>query len=127
MIRAVLFDLDETLLDLNLEAYVWAFSSQRVRLISSIARSAPSKVAIPYWRSLVEMMGPRADNLTNAAFFKRSFAQESGVPSTTPPSPNALPFTTPRCSTPSPVRLNLSMESLAAVPTPCSTCASSWA
>lgn len=80
MIRAVLFDLDETLLDLNLEAYVWAFSSQRVRLISSIARSAPSKVAIPYWRSLVEMMGPRADNLTNAAFFERSFAQESGVP-----------------------------------------------
>ena len=80
MIRAILFDLDETLLDLNLDAYVWAFSSQRVRLVSRIANLSPIAVAIPYWHALTQMLGRREDNLTNAAFLHQRFKAATGVP-----------------------------------------------
>ena len=80
MIRAVLFDLDETLLDLNLEAYVWAFSSHRVRLVSRIATLPPPKVAVPYWRALTGMLARRDDDLTNSDYLDRRFEEESGVP-----------------------------------------------
>lgn len=80
MIKAILFDLDETLLDLNLDAYVWAFSSQRVRLVSRIASLSPVAVAIPYWHALTQMLGERDDNLTNADFLHRRFEEETGIP-----------------------------------------------
>lgn len=80
MIKAILFDLDETLLDLNLDAYVWAFSSQRVRLVSRIARLSPIAVTIPYWHALTHMLGRRDDDLTNEALLHRCFEEETGVP-----------------------------------------------
>ncbi len=92
MIRAILFDLDETLLDLNLEAYVWTFSSQRVRLVSRIAGIAPPGVAVPYWRALTEMLGPRTDSLTNAAFLNRRFSQASGIPVDDPEIADCIAF-----------------------------------
>lgn len=86
MIKAVLFDLDETLLDLNLEAYVWAYVSQRARLLGRIVQSPPIALALPLWRALASMLGRRddTDDLTNAAYLNAHFEQETGIPLTDP-------------------------------------------
>lgn len=80
MIEAVLFDLDETLLDLNLDAYVRSFSISRVGLVSRIARMPSIRVAVPYWRALVGMLGNRHDDLTNISFLNGRLEELSGIP-----------------------------------------------
>ena len=80
MIEAVLFDLDETLLDLNLDAYVRSFSLGRVDLVGRIARMPAIRVAVPYCRALVGMLGERDDDLTNAAFLDGRFEDLTGIP-----------------------------------------------
>lgn len=80
MIQAVLFDLDETLLDLDLDAYIRSYAAQRLNLLSFIGRTSPIRIAVPYWRATVSMLGRREDALTNAAFFARRFEELSGIP-----------------------------------------------
>lgn len=80
MIKAVLFDLDETLLDLNLDAYVRAFTMQRIRLLARISRKLSVAIAAPWCRTYVGMLSDRDDDLTNAQFLERRFGELSGIP-----------------------------------------------
>ena len=92
MIEAVLFDLDETLLDLNLDAYVRSFSLGRVDLVGRIARMPAVRVAVPYCRALVGMLGERDDDLTNAAFLDGRFEDLTGIPLDDPAFADCISF-----------------------------------
>ena len=92
MIEAVLFDLDETLLDLNLDAYVRSFSLGRVDLVGRIARMPAVRVAVPYCRALVGMLGERDDDLTNAAFLDGRFEDLTGIPLDDPAIADCISF-----------------------------------
>lgn len=80
MIRAVLFDLDETLLDIDLSAYLRLFASQRLRLLSQIARRGALSLALPYALSTTAMIGRRDDELANGTFFARRFEELTAIP-----------------------------------------------
>ncbi len=92
MIEAVLFDLDETLLNLNLDAYVRAFSLRRVELVACIARTSAVRVAVPFTRALVRMLGERDDDLTNLACLDGRFEELTGIPLDDPVIAGCLDF-----------------------------------
>ena len=80
MIKAVLFDLDETLLDIDLNAYLRMFALRRVRLLARIARRPSLQMALAFGGATNAMMGPRDDELTNAAFLCERMREQTGVP-----------------------------------------------
>lgn len=80
MIKAVLFDLDETLLDIDLNAYLRLYAVRHVQLLAQVARRPALTLALPFARATSAMVGERDDDLTNAAFFARRFGEATGIP-----------------------------------------------
>ena len=82
MIKAVLFDLDDTLLDINLTAFVARFLWGRAKILSRAAR-VPLPLAYA-WQAQgyleINAPGRRQDSLTNGEYFNRRVSELSGVP-----------------------------------------------
>ena len=70
MIRAVLFDMDDTLLDIDLGAFVAKYIAGESRILGSIARKSPLALGVPLSRSYLAISsGKRNDDLTNGRLF----------------------------------------------------------
>ena len=81
MIRAVLFDLDDTLLRLNLTAFIARYVAGASRLLGEAARTRPVLLGTPYVKSFLAIDSQaRADSLTNEQLFNQTFYVESGIP-----------------------------------------------
>lgn len=81
MIRAVLFDLDDTLLRLNLTAFIVRYVAGASRLLAQAARVSPASLGLPYVRSFLAIDAQdRADALTNEQLFNQTFRQACGIP-----------------------------------------------
>ena len=81
MIKAVLFDLDDTLLRLNLTAFIARYVSGATRLLASAARTSPAALGIPYVRAFLAMDAQdREDSLTNERLFNQTFLASTGIP-----------------------------------------------
>ena len=81
MIRAVLFDLDDTLLRLNLMAFIARYVAGASRLLASAARVSPLSLAAPFAGSFLAIDAQdRADSLTNEQLFNQTFVSACGIP-----------------------------------------------
>lgn len=81
MIRAVLFDLDDTLLRLNLTAFIARYVAGATRLLASAARMSPAALGIPYVRAFLAMDAQdREDSLTNERLFNKTILESTGIP-----------------------------------------------
>ena len=81
MIKAVLFDLDETLLDINLVAFVTAYGMRFSKLVAEIGGMGRLGVSRAYLQATLRMSEQdREDDLTNHEFFCREFEAETGIP-----------------------------------------------
>lgn len=81
MIKAVLFDLDDTLLRLNLTAFIVRYVAGATRLLASVARTSPAKLGIPYVRAFLAMDAQdREDSLTNEQLFNQTILASTGIP-----------------------------------------------
>lgn len=81
MIRAVLFDLDDTLLRLNLTAFIARYVAGATRLLASAARMSPSALGLPYVRAFLAMDAQdREDSLTNERLFNKTILESTGIP-----------------------------------------------
>ena len=81
MIKAVLFDLDDTLLRLNLAAFIARYVAGATRLLASVARTSPVAIGVPYARAFLAMDAQdREDSLTNERLFHQSFRAATGIP-----------------------------------------------
>lgn len=81
MIQAVLFDMDSTLLDLNLTAFMSTYVADVSRILAQITGDSPARFGLPFVRGYLALArADRADGLTNAELFGRTFERLSGVP-----------------------------------------------
>ncbi|OUO33868.1 HAD family hydrolase [Olsenella sp. An293] len=81
MIKAVLFDLDDTLLRLNLTAFIARYVSGAARLLGQAARTSPAALAVPFMRGFLAMDAQdRADSLTNEQVYVQTFLDACGIP-----------------------------------------------
>lgn len=81
MIRAVLFDLDDTLLRLNLAAFVARHAAGLSGLLGRAARMSPMRVTAAYGRALLAIDDQsRTDSLTNEQLFNQVFLERCGIP-----------------------------------------------
>lgn len=81
MIRAVLFDLDDTLLRLNLTAFLTRYVAGASRLLASAARTSPVALGVPYVRAFLAMDAQdRQDSLTNERLFNQTILESTGIP-----------------------------------------------
>lgn len=81
MIRAVLFDLDDTLLDLNLTAFIGRYVAGASRLLSKAARMSPLALGVPFAKSFMALEDAgRTDSLTNEELFHSVFYEACGIP-----------------------------------------------
>lgn len=81
MIKAVLFDLDDTLLRLNLTAFIVRYVAGASRLLGQAARVSTARLGLPYLRSFLAIDAQdREDSLTNEQLFNQTFRAASGIP-----------------------------------------------
>lgn len=81
MIKAVLFDMDDTLLDINLTAFLTAYAAEVSQLMSSISGKPTIGFGPALARCYLAMGDPkRADGLTNAEIFAQTFENLTGIP-----------------------------------------------
>lgn len=92
VIKAILFDLDETLLDIDLASYIRMFALRRVRLISQIAQRPMVSLAISYGTATKEMLGERDDDLFNDTFLARAFYEQTEIPLNDPTIADCLDY-----------------------------------
>ena len=81
MIQAVLFDMDATLLDINLTAFMTAYAADFSQIMARVS-GRPTISFGPVLAHCYLAMGSarRTDGLTNAQVFCREFERLSGVP-----------------------------------------------
>lgn len=93
MIKAVLFDLDDTLLDINLSAFMARYLSGRCRLLAYATQTPLPKVVWAQGRSYLDVdRGDRQDALTNEQFMAARMAELCGIPLGEPALADALSF-----------------------------------
>lgn len=81
MIRAVLFDLDDTLLRLNLTAFVARYVAGASVLLGQAARLSPARVGAAFAQALVAIDSQkRRDSLTNEQLFNQALLEKTGIP-----------------------------------------------
>ena len=81
MIRAVLFDLDDTLLRLNLTAFVARYVAGATTLLAQAARMTAPSVGSAYVRGFLAIDAQdRTDSLTNEQLFNQVFLARTGIP-----------------------------------------------
>ena len=81
MIKAVLFDLDDTLLRLNLTAFIARYVAGAARLLGQAARTSTAALAVPFMRGFLAMDAQdRQDSLTNEQLYNQTFFSACGIP-----------------------------------------------
>ncbi len=81
MIKAVLFDMDGTLLDLNLEAYLYAYNSKRASLLADISHHSKLALVKPTMKAYMAIADQnRTDSMTNEELSAKVFYEESNIP-----------------------------------------------
>lgn len=80
MIKAVFYDLDNTLLDFNLNIFLYNYFSDLMKLVSGIAGKSYFSIAPEFYRIMREMMNGRTDDLTNEEFFAKRLKEIYGMP-----------------------------------------------
>ena len=81
MIKAVLFDLDDTLVRLNLSAFIARYVAGASRLLASAARVSPLSLGGPYVRAFLAIDAQdREDSLTNEQLFNKVFFERTSIP-----------------------------------------------
>ncbi len=81
MIKAVLFDMDGTLLDLNLEAYIYKYNSKRSSLLADAAHRSKYSLLKPTLAAYNAIDSKsRTDDLTNEELFDKVFYEKCGIP-----------------------------------------------
>lgn len=93
MIKAVLFDMDDTLLDINLTAFMTRYVADVSHILSAISGRPALSFGLPFARSYLALASERRkDSLTNLAFFFREFERLSGVPVSEPAIVDAVTY-----------------------------------
>ena len=81
MLKAVLFDMDDTLLDINLNAFLYKLCRNESQLLSEISRKNSFAVLAHYTASLLATAeGKRTDTMLNQDFFIQDFKKRTGIP-----------------------------------------------
>lgn len=94
-LKAVVFDMDDTLLSLNLSAFVAMYGMDVANLLAQAARKKPLSMFAAYAASMMELnSGERkpSDTRTNFEFFANDFEQRCGIPLAEPAILNMLEF-----------------------------------
>ena len=93
MLKAVLFDMDSTLLKINLNAFICVYVKEITRILASIARANEHVTLIEYVKTYDATYDKsRCDGLSNAKFFARDFELRTGIPLQDPIIADALSF-----------------------------------
>lgn len=81
MIKALLFDMDGTLLDIRFNTFITLYGADMSRLLGEIARKNPLSLGVPAARSYLAMSdAKREDNLLNIEKFAQTYLQLTGIP-----------------------------------------------
>lgn len=92
-IRAVLFDMDDTLLSINLGAFVVGYHHQVARILGRILRRPAASLYGPLLRAFLAMDDQdRTDGLTNGALYASIMETEADVPWSQPEVADVLAF-----------------------------------
>lgn len=95
MLKAVVFDMDDTLLDINLSAFIAVYAMDMARLLADIARKSPLSMLATVTGAMLELNNnerPDDDLRTNGEFFARSIEARCGVPLDDPVVADAFEF-----------------------------------
>lgn len=79
MIKAIFYDLDNTLLDFNLNIFLYNYMTEFIQLISSILGRSYFALIPDFWKIMVEMMSDRNDTLTNEEFLAQRLKDYFGL------------------------------------------------
>ena len=81
MLKAILFDMDETLLNINLNAFILKVCRQEAQILSEISRKNQMSILKSFGSSLWAMIdSERTDDMINFDFFVQDFKERSGIP-----------------------------------------------
>ena len=85
MLKAVWFDMDDTLLSINLGAFVYMYVKDQSMLLASIARKNLFAMSAQFSAAYLSMFDEgRTDDLTNAAWLEAEIERRCGVPVSDP-------------------------------------------
>lgn len=98
MIKAVLFDLDDTLLDINLSAFVARYALGKARILARIARVPTAVMLAQTSRSFMAVCSSkRNDSKTNLEVYNETFESLTGVPLDDPTIAEAIDYYEREC------------------------------
>lgn len=93
MIKAVLFDMDDTLLDIDLGAFIVEYLAGKSRILGRAARRPAIALGLPFAQSYLAVSSSRrTDSLTNEQVFNERFLATSGIPLDDPAIVEAVTF-----------------------------------
>lgn len=98
MIKAVLFDLDDTLLDINLIAFVARYALGQARILARATRTPLPVASCALTRAYLSIDSQtRRDGLTNAQLFEHTLSRRLGTDVSLPELQDALAFYDEQC------------------------------
>lgn len=83
VLKAVVFDMDDTLLSINLSAFLAVYTMDEARLLADIARTNPFSAFATFGSALLNLTNNARDDdddRTNRAYFNDTVERRSGVP-----------------------------------------------
>lgn len=93
MIKAILFDMDGTLLDIRFNTFITLYGADISHLLGEIARKNPVLLGVPAARSYLSMSdAKRTDNLLNIEKFAQTYEKLTGIPILEPTIREALRY-----------------------------------
>ena len=91
MIKAVLFDLDDTLLDINFTAFMTRYVAGLSGLLGDISRAPAPLMGIPFTKAYLAIEDrDRSDDLTNHQLFINKVHALTGIPMDDPAIADAI-------------------------------------
>lgn len=85
MLKAVVFDMDGTLLDINLSAFITVLMKEESSLLAQVGRKNPLSVFAAYGRGLLEVNAADHDGArTNRQIFDDCILRHTGIPLSDP-------------------------------------------
>lgn len=85
MLKAVVFDMDDTLLSINLSAFIAVFARDEAALLADISRKSPLSMFATFGAALYALNnGEREDDDTNQVFFQKQIERRCGIPLSDP-------------------------------------------
>lgn len=93
MLKAIVFDMDETLLDINLSAFIAVLVREEAGLIARIGRVSPLKAVAAYGSALMAVNATDHDGeRTNRQIFDNVVRERTGVPLDDPVIADAMEY-----------------------------------